>query len=195
MATHEERKQETKLKIIDSAKELFNTRGYDNVSVDEIYRVANVSKGTFYKHFKAKIDIIVSISREENSFKSQEVLDSISKGADALETLESYLNSLGDWFEARQSIAQALIIASITQDVEEIVTDPQYSSRGFINATLESGQKQKTIKGNIDTWEITSIIGGFMIVAITGWLNNPIKNELGKSLNRKLEILLDGIKL
>lgn len=195
MATHEERKQETKLKIIDSAKELFNTKGYDNTSVDEIYKLANVSKGTFYKHFKTKIDIIVSISREENSLKSKEVLDSISNGVDALDTLKTYLNSLGDWFEARQSIAQALIIASITQDVDDIVTDPQYSSRGFINATLQSAQEQKTIKDNIDTWEITAMIGGFMIVSVIEWLNNPIKNELGKSLNKKLDILLDGIKL
>ena len=195
MATQEERKQETKLKIIDNAKELFDTKGYDNTSVDDIFKLANVSKGTFYKHFKTKIDIVISIAREENSLKSKEVLTSISNGLDTLDTLKMYLNSVGDWFEARQSIAQALVVASLTQDVDNIVTDPKYSSRGFINATLTSAQKQKTIKSDIDTWELTAMIGGFIVICVVVWLQNPIKGELGKSLNKKLDILLDGIKL
>jgi len=195
LATQEERKQETKLKIIDNAKELFDTKGYDNTSVDDIFKLANVSKGTFYKHFKTKIDIVISIAREENSLKSKEVLTSISNGLDTLDTLKMYLNSVGDWFEARQSIAQALVVASLTQDVDNIVTDPKYSSRGFINATLTSAQKQKTIKSDIDTWELTAMIGGFIVICVVVWLQNPIKGELGKSLNKKLDILLDGIKL
>lgn len=195
MATHKERKQKTKLKIIDSAKELFNAKGYDNTSVDDVYRLANISKGAFYKHFKSKIDIIISIAREENSFKSKEVLDSLANGVDALDTLRMYLHSLGDWFEARQSISQALIIASLTQSADDIVTDPRYSSRGFINATLQSAQKQKTIINEVDTWDLTSIIGGFIVVTVLGWLQNPIKNELGKLLNKKLDILLSGIQL
>ena len=47
-----------KKRIIEAALELINENGYDNVSVDEITKHAEVSKGAFYIHFKSKEDLI-----------------------------------------------------------------------------------------------------------------------------------------
>lgn len=54
----------TKLKITKVATELFKTKGFDSVKVQDICEVANISVGAFYHHFKSKIEII-NISYEQ----------------------------------------------------------------------------------------------------------------------------------
>ncbi len=44
----------TRQHIYASAMRLFYTHGYDNVSIDDIVREANSSKGTFYNYFQSK---------------------------------------------------------------------------------------------------------------------------------------------
>ena len=50
--------QRTKQRIFDVAITLIKERGYDSVSVADICEKADVAKGTFYVHYKAKEDII-----------------------------------------------------------------------------------------------------------------------------------------
>jgi AcrR family transcriptional regulator len=44
-----------------AALELFRTRGLEPVTVDEITRAAGVSKGTFYRYFSDKSELVASI--------------------------------------------------------------------------------------------------------------------------------------
>lgn len=54
-------KDENRKTIIRSARKLFATRSYANVSVDEIARNAGVSRFTFYKHFAGKLQVASSL--------------------------------------------------------------------------------------------------------------------------------------
>lgn len=47
--------------IVSTAEELFVRHGSKRVTVEEICREASVSKVTFYKHFKNKVDLVRSI--------------------------------------------------------------------------------------------------------------------------------------
>lgn len=51
--------RETKEKLLKTALELFDKKGFDLVTVDEITKQAGVAKGTFYTYFATKSDIIV----------------------------------------------------------------------------------------------------------------------------------------
>lgn len=48
--------------ILNAAVELFVERGYENSSVDEIARVAGLSKGSIYWYFKSKLDILFALT-------------------------------------------------------------------------------------------------------------------------------------
>ncbi|RUL69515.1 TetR/AcrR family transcriptional regulator [Dyella choica] len=52
-----EHKQKTRQRIVDCARELFNRRGFDEVSIDEIMQRAGLTRGGFYNHFKAKEEL------------------------------------------------------------------------------------------------------------------------------------------
>lgn len=46
------------------AQQLFYTNGYENTSINDIIKVANVSKGALYHHFSSKSDILEAIIKE-----------------------------------------------------------------------------------------------------------------------------------
>ena len=49
------------IQVVDKAWELFWKYGYNRVTVEEICEKAGISKSTFYKHFKNKIDLTKTI--------------------------------------------------------------------------------------------------------------------------------------
>ena len=54
---HDERKNE----IIDTAQNLFMTKGYSTCSVAEIIDAIGIAKGTFYHYFKSKEEVLDAI--------------------------------------------------------------------------------------------------------------------------------------
>ncbi|HEY2071071.1 MAG TPA: TetR/AcrR family transcriptional regulator [Rhizomicrobium sp.] len=48
-------------KIVDSARRLFNKRGFDNVSIAQIMAGAGLTHGGFYSYFKSKSDLYTEV--------------------------------------------------------------------------------------------------------------------------------------
>lgn len=57
----QQRSEETRTKILDSASRLFSTRGFGAASVDEICAEAGISKGAFYHHFESKQSLFLAL--------------------------------------------------------------------------------------------------------------------------------------
>jgi AcrR family transcriptional regulator len=56
----ERKKQQTRQLLTDTARRLFAERGFENVSVSEIARVADVSEATVVNYFPTKEDLVYS---------------------------------------------------------------------------------------------------------------------------------------
>ncbi len=55
--------QETRRKLVETAKQIIYEKGLTNTTVDEITEKCGVSKGTFYTYFKRKEDVVFELSR------------------------------------------------------------------------------------------------------------------------------------
>ncbi len=55
------RRDETKARIIRSARRLFNRSGFDGVSIQQIMAGADLTHGGFYKHFASKSDLYAEV--------------------------------------------------------------------------------------------------------------------------------------
>jgi len=58
-----EHKRDTHQKILESARRLFNRRGFSEVSIDEIMDNAGLTRGGFYRHFKNKDEVYAEAVR------------------------------------------------------------------------------------------------------------------------------------
>ena len=52
-----EHKRDTREKILESARRLFNKKGFSEVSIDEIMENAGLTRGGFYRHFRDKDEL------------------------------------------------------------------------------------------------------------------------------------------
>lgn len=57
----QQRSEETRSRIIESAVKLFSARGYNAASVDDICKDAGMSKGAFYHHFESKQALFLAL--------------------------------------------------------------------------------------------------------------------------------------
>ncbi|NLK72276.1 MAG: TetR/AcrR family transcriptional regulator [Clostridiales bacterium] len=81
----------TKAKIYNTAMNLFENRGYDNVSVHDICSKSSVSIGTFYYYFPSKIDLMLEISNQFDEVFENQLQE---KGSD-----QTYFDYLLDFFD------------------------------------------------------------------------------------------------
>lgn len=68
-----EQGQVTRAHLIDTARELFGTKGFSATSLDEIARTANVTKGALYHHFSGKDDLFRAVFEAVKRELSQRV--------------------------------------------------------------------------------------------------------------------------
>jgi AcrR family transcriptional regulator len=61
--------------IIDGAREVFLSRGFDAASMGDIAKAAGVSKGTLYVYFKDKDELFFAIVKSECSMQAEGVFD------------------------------------------------------------------------------------------------------------------------
>ncbi|WP_404427700.1 TetR/AcrR family transcriptional regulator [Ureibacillus chungkukjangi] len=60
--------EQTKQRIFETALKLFEKKGFDQVTVDEIVQKSNSSKGAFYNHFDSKYGIFLEKFTEIDTF-------------------------------------------------------------------------------------------------------------------------------
>ena len=59
-----EHKRDTREKILESARRLFNRKGYSGVSIEEIMSAAGLTRGGFYRHFSGKDELYAAAVRQ-----------------------------------------------------------------------------------------------------------------------------------
>jgi len=63
MPYSKQHKQDTRDRILESARRLFNSRGYSGVTIDEVMTHAGLTHGGFYRHFSGKDELYVEAIR------------------------------------------------------------------------------------------------------------------------------------
>src|SRR4051812_8863964 len=91
----EERKTETRQKILEAAGALFRKRGIDAVGVDAIMHAAGLTHGGFYAHFASKEALIAEVSAASLA-RSAERWERIGEELEPAEALERIVGSYLD---------------------------------------------------------------------------------------------------
>ncbi len=114
-----EHKQQTRTRIVQAARKLFNLRGFEAVSIDEVMSEAGLTRGGFYKHFSAKDElyqeaVLEFICQEvPDAWQRQHVDPRRSGPALARMILEAYLSD--EHFEDREASCPMIALPSDVQ--------------------------------------------------------------------------------
>jgi AcrR family transcriptional regulator len=88
----------TRALLIETAGQLFASRGYDGTSVDAIIRQAGVSKGAFYHHFSSKEQVLDAVTDFIVEDALQQIGEAVAdRAVSATVRLNRFLNASKVW--------------------------------------------------------------------------------------------------
>ncbi len=169
-------------RIVEVARGLFRTKGYDAVSMDEVAKAAEVGTGTLYRHFPTKEDLYDAVLEAWADRVNAAVERALSLEAPSRERLLAWLTDFAAMLTEHKGAA-ARITAALGDPGSPFATKCQ----------TYLGANQRIIEGlgsavrtGVDPMQISRLVGGVAAVAD----NSEISPD---ALASMLAIVADGL--
>lgn len=180
-------------KILTAALNLFVDKGYHNVSIHEVQKLANVSIGSIYKHFGGKEGIASALYKHIlNEF--DELIDGVTQEIDTpVQQLEEIIRQLFEHTETHERIISFIFHAKHADFLPDqpLICDaaPFIKIRDITSLAIKKGDLK-----DIDTWVATSILFGGAIRMIQLRLDGSIDKPLVGYTGTLMASLMDGLR-
>jgi AcrR family transcriptional regulator len=192
----QQRSEETRSRILDSAVRKFSTAGYDAASVDDICADAGVSKGAFYHHYQTKQAVFLALM--------QGWLGTIDLGMNAArkrtvpETLVHMTNLLPEIFTAAENnlpiFLEFWLQASRDEKVWNAMIAPYRHYHEYFSRLVEDGIAEGTIKKDVDPSVVAQVIVSLAVGLLLQGILDPHGANWEKTARESMSILMDGLK-
>src|SRR5262245_48151422 len=122
-----EHKRDTHQKILESARRLFNRRGFSEVSIDEIMDNAGLTRGGFYRHFRNKDEVYAEAVRRflctdaPKPWQSRSSPAAIARKPRSQRVVDAYFSR--DHFDDRETCCPLIALPS------DVMTRQRYGKR------------------------------------------------------------------
>jgi AcrR family transcriptional regulator len=153
---------ERRRQLVALGTQLFSSRTYDEVSIDEVARTAGISKGLLYHYFPTKRDFYVATVREAASqlvacTKTRGELDSLARLRAGLDAFFDYVADHGPAYESllRSGIGADVEVARIVDETREA-----FCARLIENLEVPGDLARLALRGWV----------GFVEATTLGWL-------------------------
>ncbi|MGI5329427.1 TetR/AcrR family transcriptional regulator [Actinomadura nitritigenes] len=135
----------TRTAVVDTARELFGTAGYEATSIDDIARASRTSKGAVYHHFRDKQEIFAEVFQAGQERLIARALEAMPPAtASAWERVEvatrAFLDAYVEDAEARFMLRQAMTVLGWdrVRELDERMALPLI--RGTLTEAIEAGE-------------------------------------------------------
>ena len=93
-------------RIIEATREVFLTRGYSGTTIDEIARVAEVSRASFYTYFPSKREVLLAVGAH-SATESTAIIETLEERGTTLEGMADFVADYFDFLDVHGSFSLA----------------------------------------------------------------------------------------
>ncbi len=157
-----EREKELKKQVImETAFQLFSSRPFEAVTVDEIAREVGCGKGTIYLYFKNKDHLLTCLISQELGQLCQNIKEQCLDNDDLLSAIDNYLVLQFQFFRGYNHILSSWARRRLQNKVrEEWMEDIHNKLRRKLEmavAVFERGQEEKQLI-SVDSYELARLL-------------------------------------
>jgi len=189
-------KEHTRVRIINSAKQLFSEQGYQKTTVVDISRQAGLSEAALYEYFQGKEDLLLTIPDLWVSELLKDLDEQLFGIQGAINKLRKYL-----WWYLRR-VEQAPLDAKIVYlflktNANFLNTEVYANVKKFYSCLIdifEEGQKNGEMRSDLDPRSARDIFVGTMDHIITRWLLKDMAYSLFDNLDHTFNLLVAAFK-
>jgi AcrR family transcriptional regulator len=141
----ERKKQETRQKLLESAWQLFQDKGYDSTTVEDITEAADVAKGTFFNYFETREAMLSEIASWRISLLRSRVFTVQDLSASAVARIKLLLQAMAAEFPT---------VSEMTRHLPGASAKPGGPHRldSIVHELVQQAQAAGEIRSDVDAW-------------------------------------------
>lgn len=189
-------KENTRGRIINSAKKLFAEQGFQKTTVVDISRQAGLSEASLYDHFQGKEDLLLTIPDLWVAKLLKDLDEQLFGIKGAVNKLRKYLW----WYMRRieQAPLDAKIVYLFLKTNANFLNTEVYSNvrnlYAYLISIFEEGRSSGEMKSDLDARIARDIFVGTMDHIITRWLLKDRSYSLFDKLDETFEMMVDAFR-
>lgn len=188
LSARERQKIETRQRLYDASLGLFQKKGFDQVQVEEIVKIAGVARGTFYLHYQGKEEVLQAFrDKVEEGLKKR--LEAIEAPQSIDELFLRVTRALLETREEPETVRDLVGLAFRSPATHDWKESPQIEP---ISRWIETFQKQGTVRRDL----APNVIGALFISGVFGFLIGPAAPRRGRrsAIDQFREIFVSGLR-
>ena len=185
-------KENTRVRIINSAKKLFSEQGYQKTTIVDISKQAGLSEAALYEYFQGKEDLLLTIPDLWVSELLRDLDEQLFGIQGAVNKLRKYL-----WWYLRrveQTPLDAKIVYLFLKTNANFLNTEVYANvkklYSYIVDIFEEGRKTGEMRPDLDPRIARDIFIGTMDHIITRWLLKDMSYSLFDNLDKTFNLIV-----
>ena len=189
------KKKSTKSRIVEAAWQLFQEKGYDETTIEDIIALSDTSKGTFYHYFPGKDALLSSLSELFDSYY-EELLPELSDEMNAVDKLIELCcrvhRTIGK--QVQPNLLAYLYSSQVVTRGNRHLLDKNRLYYTMISQIAEAGIRKGGIRAALTVQEISQIYAMCERAIIYDYCIHDAAYDLGEFTARAIPLLLQGIR-
>jgi AcrR family transcriptional regulator len=180
-------------KIIEVAQQLFEKRGYEKTTIDDIVKKARISKNTFYLHFKNKKELFQAAFKKIFQEMFMDTINEVGEESDITaifpKLIPPFFRSYGKWNTMISLLRAATISEPDFNDMfEKTIRDYITPIVPLIDHAVKKGSFRK-INGRL----LAVMLLGIMDYAVYMATRNAFDENTDELMRQVLDMILNGV--
>lgn len=171
------------IEIINAATELINEGGIQQLTTKALAERMGFSEPALYRHFKNKTEILSSLLNYYGQGLKSKMDELVSEEDSGLSKLKKIIEFQFKHFSKHPAIVM-VIFAETSFQYEEKLSNAVHNilknKKQRVKNIIELGQKDGSIRNDVQPEQLASIFMGSMRFIILQWRLNNYKNDLNK---------------
>lgn len=170
MGLREEKKEQQRRAILETAVGLFRERGFDRTRVQDVTDRLRISEATFFNYFPTKQSVLEAAAVDLLD-RTTALLDDDVEGDDrpVVERLEALVRSFATHFAGDREFAGLLALNAQLW----MLRRQRLETYGLLARLLAEGQRRGEIREDLPASQLAEMFSAVVLVTISNWLLGP----------------------
>ena len=188
------KRRELRERVYEVARELFQSRGFESTTVEQIAEAADIAPATFFNHFQSKRAVLAMMTSEVVSYVGALADAHLSGDGPIGDQLVGLATDAGAQIAENRGVARDVVLDFVRTNARPEDTTP-YLGRIHepVAAMIERGQARGEIRSDEDARFLAEMVVGALNAAITHWLSDP-DYPIAERLPRAAQFVWEAIR-
>jgi TetR/AcrR family acrAB operon transcriptional repressor len=189
--------EQTRQDLLDAALTIFSKKGYTATRLEDIAKVAGVTRGAIYHHFGSKSDLFLALMDAATMVGNSAIDRAVSEGGTFVEVLSRILVYTFNLLEDDRRFSEVMALQLTTPDVDalaqrryEEAQELVQSISGFFRVIIEQGGLRPDLDPETAARAFLGYQNGLSIL----WLANRQAFSIKENAPELAEIFVHGIE-